>query len=236
MTLDHPLILPAAVSFIALVLIVLLWLRLRPAQLECKEPLFNPEFRAFLGQLDIAVRSHLIIFPAMPVNDVLQGKGGGKALLRKFRNERFDFVVCHRRNMDVLCVIKLGGNNASNEKYRTLCQSAGLTLLEYDIKPYRDVPSLRQEVLGACGIDEFELPIIQPGEQLQEEKMKRKRKQLHHRPARSVSPLWFLKPSTKVPTLARNAGSAPDIQAVKEQNLNSTPVKYALTKQGLNSC
>ena len=169
MILDHPLILPAAVGFITLALIVLLWLRLRPAQLECKEPLFNPEFRAFLGQLDIAVRSHLIIFPAMPVNDVLQGKGGGKALLRKFKNERFDFVVCHRRNMDVLCVIKLGGNNASNEKYRTLCQSAGLTLLEYDIKPYRDVPSLRQEVLGACGIDEFELPIIQPGEQLQEE-------------------------------------------------------------------
>ena len=165
MTLDHPLILPAAVGFIALALIVLLWLRLRPAQLECKEPLFTPEFRAFLGQLDIAVRSHLIIFPAMPVNDVLQGKGGGKALLRKFSNERFDFVVCHRRNMDVLCVIKLGGNNASSEKYRTLCQSAGLTLLEYDIKPYRDVPSLRQEVLGACGIDEFELP----GEQQQEQ-------------------------------------------------------------------
>ncbi|MET4693301.1 DUF2726 domain-containing protein [Endozoicomonas lisbonensis] len=176
-TLDHPLIMPAAVGFIVLALIVVLWLRLRPAQLECKEPLFNPEFRAFLGQLDIAVRSHLIIFPAMPVSDVLKGKGGGKALLRKFRNERFDFVVCHRRNMDVLCVIKLGGNNASNEKYRTLCQSAGLTLLEYDIKPYRDVPSLRQEVLGACGIDEFELPSTQPseqpneqpGEQLQEE-------------------------------------------------------------------
>lgn len=175
MTLDHPLILPAAVGFITLALIVLLWLRLRPAQLECKEPLFNPEFRAFLGQLDIAVRSHLIIFPAMPVNDVLHGKGGGKALLRKFRNEYFDFVVCHRRNMDVLCVIKLGGNNASKTKYRALCQPAGLTLLEYDIKPYRDVPSLRQEVLGACGIDEFELPNLQPheqpGEQLQEEEV-----------------------------------------------------------------
>ena len=165
MTLDHPLILPTAVGFIALALIALLWLRLRPAQLECKEPLFTPEFRAFLGQLDIAVRSHLIIFPAMPVSDVLQGKGGGKALLKKFRNERFDFVVCHRRDMDVLCVIKLGGNNASSAKYRTLCQSAGLTLLEYDIKPYRDVPSLRQEVLGACGIDEFELPAEQQQEQ-----------------------------------------------------------------------
>ena len=169
MTPDHPLILPMAVGLIALALIVLLWLRLRPAQLECKEPLFTPEFRAFLGQLDIAVRSHLIVFPAMPVNDVLQGQGGGKDLLRKFRNECFDFVVCHRRNMDVLCVIRLGGSNASSGKYRSLCQSAGLTLLEYDIKPYRDVPSLRKEVLGACGLDEFELPDTHPNEQAHEQ-------------------------------------------------------------------
>ena len=150
--------LPAAIGLIALALITFLWLRFRPARLECKEPLFTPEFRAFLGQLDIAVRNHLIIFPAMPIKNVLQGKGGGKALLRKFKDKSFDFVVCHRRDMDVLCVIKLGGNSASSEQYRKLCQSVGLTLLEYDIKPYRDVPSLRQEVLGACGIDEFELP------------------------------------------------------------------------------
>ncbi|AMO55342.1 topoisomerase-associated Zn-finger domain protein [Endozoicomonas montiporae CL-33] len=160
--------LPAAIGTIALALIIFLWLRFRPTQLECKEPLFNPEFRAFLGQLDIAVRSHLIIFPAMPVKSVILGKGGGKALLRKFKNESFDFVVCHRRDMDVLCVIKLGGSSTSNEKYRKLCQSAGLTLLEYDIKPYRDVPSLRKEVLGACGIDEFELPEVQPQEPEQE--------------------------------------------------------------------
>ena len=159
MTLDHPLILPAAIGLIAVVLATFLWLRFRPGQLICKDPLFTPEFRAFLGQLDIAVRSHLIIFPAMPVADVLEGKGGGKTLLKKFKKECFDFVVCHRREMDVLCVIKLGGTTSSNEKFRTLCHSAGLTLLEYDIKPYRDVPSLRREVLGACGIDEFELPI-----------------------------------------------------------------------------
>lgn len=155
---DHPLLLPVAIGVMVLILILLLWLRFRPAQLECKDPLFTPEFRAFFGQLDIAVRSHLTIFPNMPVQDVLQGSGAGKSLLRKFKHKRFDFVICHRKEMEVLCIIKLG-NNESKEQ-RKLCQTAGLTLLEYDIKPYRDVPSLRKDIFSACGIDDFELSMI----------------------------------------------------------------------------
>ena len=158
MSLDNNLLLLATVGLALLVLAVLLWLRFRPVQLECRDPLFTPEFRAFLGQLDIAVRSHLSIFPAMPITDVLEGNSGGKALLNRVSGKRFDFVICHRRDMEVLCVIKLGGSEAENEKLRKICLAAGLTLLEYDIKPYRDVPGLRLEVFGACGMDAFELP------------------------------------------------------------------------------
>lgn len=158
MSLDSNFLMPTAVGLALLILVVLLWLRFRPVQLECRDPLFTPEFRAFLGQLDIAIRSHLGIFPAVPVADVLTGNSGGKALLNRMSDKRFDFVICSRRDMRVLCVIKLGGSEAEKEKIRKLCLMADLTLLEYDIKPYRDVPSLRQEVFGACGIDEFELP------------------------------------------------------------------------------
>ena len=158
MSLDYDLLFPTAIALVSLILAILTGLRFRLVQLECRDPLFSPEFRVFLGQLDIAVRSHLIVFPAMPVKDVLIGNRAGKVLLRRTGHDRFDFVVCHRRDMEVLCVIKLGGSDSENEKLRKLCEIVGLTLLEYDIKPYRDVPGLRKDVFGACGIDEFELP------------------------------------------------------------------------------
>ena len=155
---DNPLFIPiAAVSLTALI-VVAIWLRLRNQSIECRDPLFSQEYRAFLGQLDIAVRSHLTVFPRLPVEDVLVGKSA----LRKFKGHRFDFVICHRKEMDVLCVVQMDHpqvKGPDNNQLRALCQKAGLTLLEYDVKPYRDVPTLRKEVFSACGIDEFELPV-----------------------------------------------------------------------------
>ena len=160
MILDHPYFIPAAAATLAIASVLLLWLRFRPATVALKEPLFSPEFRSFLGQLDIAVRSHLAVIPSMSVEDVLKAAGTGKRLPARVRNKKFDFIVCHRREMNVLCVIQLDRAESSTDgsELRDLCQKAGLTLLEYDVKPYRDVPTLRREVLSACGIDEMELP------------------------------------------------------------------------------
>ncbi len=160
MILDHPYFIPTAAVALAITTGLLLWLRLRPTSVKIKEPIFSPEYRSFLGQLDIAVRSHLTVIPGLSVEDVLVANGAGKKLPRKIRHQTFDFVVCHRREMNTLCVIQLdrAGKSTDNSALRQLCDSTGLTLLEYDIKPYRDVPTLRREVLSACGIDDMELP------------------------------------------------------------------------------
>ncbi|WP_062261412.1 DUF2726 domain-containing protein [Endozoicomonas arenosclerae] len=157
MSLDHPLIIPIAAAILTVVLALAIWFRLRSQSIECRDPLFSPEYRAFLGQLDMAVRSHLSVFPRMPVTEVLQGSGH----LSKFKNHCFDFVICHRREMDVLCVIQLdlpGRKGPGNDQLRELCHKAGVSILEYDRKPYRDVPSLKKEVFAACGINELEPP------------------------------------------------------------------------------
>ncbi|MGI9274702.1 MAG: DUF2726 domain-containing protein [Endozoicomonas sp.] len=161
MSLESSLLIPAASALAFILLVVIIGWRFRPMTLGCRSPLFTHEYRSFLGQLDIAVRSHLTIFPRMSVAEVLEGTGAGKSLLSKSSRLRFDFVVCHRREMEVLCVIQLSpasGSRPETEKLRKICEKADLTLLEYDVKPYRDVPSLRKAVFGACGIDEFELP------------------------------------------------------------------------------
>ncbi len=159
----NPILIIIASSILVLFVALYIWLKRGRLNVECRDPLFNKDTRAFHGQLDIAVRSHLNIFPAMPVHDVFTARRLSPAgsLLSSFKHSRFDYVLCHRREMSVLCVINLVPYGKSNDsrkqkRLRELCDAAGLTLLEFDIKPYRDVPSLRNIVFGACGIDEFD--------------------------------------------------------------------------------
>ena len=151
-----------AVLILAL-LLFFIWLKRAPLNLQLREPLFESDKRAFLGQLDIAVRTHLIVFPSLPVTDLLTSGqfSRGNLALNRLANERFDYVLCHRREMDIRCVVKLipYGTKQNDRQLRFLrkaCESAGLTMLEYEMKPYRDVAELRQVVFSACGIDEME--------------------------------------------------------------------------------
>lgn len=148
---------------IAALLLVLLWLKRAPLKLSSNNALFDSDPKAFLGQLDIAVRSHLNVFPSLPVIDVLKARrfSRGKVALRTLSKQRFDFVLYHRREMNIRCAIKLipYGKSSDNKEMKLLrkaCESAGLTLLEYEMKPYRNVSELRRVVFSACGIDELD--------------------------------------------------------------------------------
>ena len=151
-----------AVLILAL-LLLLVWLKRAPLNLKLHEPLFETDKRAFLGQLDIAVRSHLNVFPSLPVTDLLSAGrfSRGRLALKRLAHERFDYVLCHRREMDIRCVIKLlpYGTKQDDRQLRFLrkaCLSAGLTMLEYEMKPYRNVAELRRVVFAACDIDDME--------------------------------------------------------------------------------
>ncbi len=151
------------IAFLTIFLTVLLvWLKKKPTGIICRDPLFNQESHSFLGLLDIAVRSHLSIFPSLPVGDILQAKpfSKGAIALSRVKQQRFDYVLYHRREMKVLCAIKLlpyghKGDNKELKSLRAACAAAELTLLEYEAKPYRDVVELRKVVFSACGIDEL---------------------------------------------------------------------------------
>lgn len=144
-----------------------LWLTFSPFPFKAKTNtlLFEQEKRAFLGQLDIAVRSHLMVLPSLPIGDVLEsGKFGRTAMVISIKkNRRFDFVLYHRRKMEVCCVINLipyktKSNSKEFKLLRQLCKAAELPLLEYDMKPWRDVTELRRTVLATCGFDEDSFP------------------------------------------------------------------------------
>ncbi|MGB1272327.1 MAG: DUF2726 domain-containing protein, partial [Endozoicomonas sp.] len=154
-----------ASALLIISLAVLAWMAFGPLKVATNRPLLELDARAFLGQLDIAVRSHLTIFPSIPVRDVLKaGRFSRSAvILRMVGIQQFDFVLYHRRKMEVRCVIKLipygsSHNSRAIQTLRRLCETAELPLLEYEMKPYRDVPQLRRTVLATCGIEELEIP------------------------------------------------------------------------------
>lgn len=166
---SFPLVLSGSL-FIVAAITWCLWLTFNPLKASTNINLLEQDKRAFLGQLDIAVRSHLMVLPSLPIGDVLRsGKWSPtSATLSIRKNRRFDFVLYHRRKMEVCCVINLIPYNkkSSSKEFkllRQLCEAAELPLLEYDMKPWRDVTELRRTVLATCGIEEegtpdYELP------------------------------------------------------------------------------
>ncbi|WP_257263989.1 DUF2726 domain-containing protein [Endozoicomonas sp. ONNA2] len=142
-----------------------LWLTFSPFKAKTNTLLFEQDKRAFFGQLDIAVRSHLMVLPSLPVGDVLEPDKFSRTAvaLSIKRNRRFDFVLYHRKKMQVCCVINLIPYNTkpNAQKFRLirqLCAAAELPLLEYDMKPWRDVNELRRTVLSTCGCEEEGTP------------------------------------------------------------------------------
>ena len=148
-----------AVIIVAIPITWLLWRRFGPVNAIINNQLFEYDKRSFFGQLDIAVRSHLMVLPSLPVGDVLHCSKWGRAgaITNSKKNRRFDFVLYDRRKMHVCCAIvlipyKTDANTKEFRLLRELCQAADLPLLEYDMKPWRDVPEMRQSIFATLGI------------------------------------------------------------------------------------
>ncbi len=124
----------------------------------------------------MAVSSHFYVFPDIPVASVVKGKrlGPRRSLLRKLKGHSFDYLLCDRNNVTVVCAISLDRrdeNDAGHQKHlRKLCDMADIPLLAYEEKPYRNVPALRKQIFASCGIQDTHVPEEQQDHQLSEDK------------------------------------------------------------------
>ena len=162
------LLLFAAAIIVAIVFLWFLWRSFGSIQAETNTQLFEQDKRAFFGQLDLAVRSHLMVLPSLPVGDVIYCSRWGRAgaITTSSKDYRFDFVLYHRRKMKVCCAINLipYKTNANAKEFsvlRQLCEAIELPLLEYEMKPWRDVGELRRAVFAACNIVEQGSPEVE---------------------------------------------------------------------------
>jgi len=124
------------IVFLVVLLIVALLLKNKKqgidAQYEKNKVLFTPAERSFLGVLNQAIENNAVIFGKVRVADIIKPIGGlprnkWQSLFNKISTKHFDFVICDKDNLSVLCVIELDDkshNSKSRQKRDAFLKSA----------------------------------------------------------------------------------------------------------------
>lgn len=108
--------------------------------------LFTPAERSFLGVLNQSVDGDIVVFGKVRVADVLAPKKGAtrsvwQKAFNKISSKHFDFVLCNKTDLNVLCAIELddSSHNQSKQKIRDAfiegaCKSADFPLIRFVAK------------------------------------------------------------------------------------------------------
>lgn len=136
--------------------------------------LFSAAERSFLGVLDQAVGEQYRIFGKVRVADVIQARRGldnGKrqTAFNKIQSKHFDFLLCAKNDLSVLCAIELDdkSHQQSNRKERdrflvNACRASGLPLLQVPAKRAYTVQELRARIYDSLESVTLKQPRSQP--------------------------------------------------------------------------
>lgn len=120
-------------------------------------PLFTPAERSFFGVLNQAVDGKHEIFGKVRVVDVITTQKGLTASVRqtafnKISRKHFDYLLCNKKDLSVLCAIELNDSSHNSEKTRkrdafleSACESANIPLVQikaqatYNFNEIKDV-------------------------------------------------------------------------------------------------
>ncbi|HLT90394.1 MAG TPA: DUF2726 domain-containing protein [Woeseiaceae bacterium] len=138
-----------------------------------KEALFTPAERSFLGVLEQAVGQHYRVFGKVRVADAIGVKSGlssseRQSALNRIRSKHFDFLLCDREDLSIVCAIELDDKSHGRSSRRErdafldeLCRNTGLPLLRIRASKAYPVPEIRVKILEATG-RKLE-PLLSPG-------------------------------------------------------------------------
>jgi hypothetical protein len=148
---------------IVLIVIASLLLKNKPTsntlQYEKQKVLFSPAERSFLGVLTLALEENALIFGKVRVADILKpikgvSRKNWQSLFNKISSKHFDFVICDKNDLSVLCVIELD-DKSHNSKSRikrdeflqSACESADLALIRVPAQSDYDLEDIRQTLI-----------------------------------------------------------------------------------------
>jgi hypothetical protein len=118
--------------------------------------LFSPIERSFLGVLHQAVEGNATILGKVSVAEVVVPIAGLKGSHRqkaidKLANTHFDFLLCNRKNLAVLCAIELNGalhpsnrRNQRDDLLKAACEAAGVPLVRVPAQSDYDLDDVKR--------------------------------------------------------------------------------------------
>ncbi|MCW8830575.1 MAG: DUF2726 domain-containing protein [Gammaproteobacteria bacterium] len=124
------------------------------------DSLFTPAERSFLGVLNQAIEDNAFVFGKVRVADVLKpAKGESRktwqTAFNKINSKHFDFVLCDKGDLSVLCVIELNdkSHNSNKRKDRdgflaSACESAMLPLIQIPAQAAYNIDEVRQTLIS----------------------------------------------------------------------------------------
>ena len=128
-------------------------------QYKKQKTLFSPAERSFLGVLNQAIEDNAIIFGKVRVADILSPISGlprskWQISFNKISSKHFDFIICDKHDLSVLCAIELDdkSHNSKTRKTRdaflqSACVSAQLPLIQIKAKSAYNIDEIRQLLL-----------------------------------------------------------------------------------------
>jgi hypothetical protein len=129
------------------------------AEYKKQKTLFSPAERSFLGVLNQAIEDNAIVFGKVRVADILTPVSGlprkkWQVLFNKVSCKHFDFIVCDKQDLSVLCAIELDDKShnskarkARDEFLQSACVSAQLPLIQIPAKSAYNIDEIRQSLI-----------------------------------------------------------------------------------------
>ncbi|RZA08795.1 MAG: DUF2726 domain-containing protein [Moraxellaceae bacterium] len=131
--------------------------------------LFSPAEKIFLGALTQALADNYRIFAKVRVSDVINikpnsSKSVWQIAFNKLSASYFDFVICNKDNLGVLCAVELDDKSTQKDDpvdrdkvLEHICEAAKLPLVRFDVRDFYDSQSVRKHVLQSLGINDIPL-------------------------------------------------------------------------------
>jgi hypothetical protein len=127
-----------------------------------QDALFSPAEKNFLGVLKLAVADKALVFGKVRIADVItttkiKDRSQWQTAFNKISGKHFDFILCDKDNLDVLCAIELNDSSHNSKKAQVrdnfvigVCNAADLPLIMYKARgryTVNDVKSTISELL-----------------------------------------------------------------------------------------
>ena len=125
---------------------------------ELQGPLFTPAERSFLGVLNSVLKDEVNIFGKVRVADILKPIKGlspsdRQKAFNKISSKHFDFVLCNKSDLSVICVVELNdkSHNAKKRQERDAflekaCEAASLPLVQIPAKAGYSLDEVKKQL------------------------------------------------------------------------------------------